>query len=51
MEQSESENKNKIVKLTNIHLSEYNSLAWIIESSDEFDAWFFGLDEKGKEAV
>jgi hypothetical protein len=38
-------------ELTDIHLSEYNSHKWTIESSEEFDIWFIGLDENCKEAV
>ena len=38
-------------ELTDIHLSEYNSHEWTIESSEEFDIWFIGLDENCKEAV
>ena len=37
--------------LTYIHLSEYNSHEWDIESSKEFDTWFMELDEKCKEVV
>lgn len=39
------------VELTDIHLSEYNSPKWEIESSEEFDTWFLELDEKSKEVV
>ena len=37
--------------LTNMHLSSYYNSMWDVESSEEYDEWFSGLDDSSKEAV